>query len=97
MKIWERLKIALALLWCAIKNNAFIQDTKAEINRVIGIVIALYVAGALLPSALLSLAGGNYTGVDPAVKTITTVLLPILAVLGIALIFLAKKKSGGGT
>jgi len=95
MKILERIaKVFFAVLMCIV-NSKFVKNVKAEVSRVIMIVIALYVAGALLPSALTSLAGGNYTGVDPAVKTITTVLLPILAVLGIALIFLVRKTRGG--
>jgi len=93
MKVWEKLKKMFAMVFAFFV--CFAKNTKAEVNKVIAIVIALYIAGALLPSALVNLAGGNYTGVDPAVKTITIVLLPILAVLAIALIFLAKKKTGG--
>jgi len=72
----------------------FWRNTKAEISKVISIVLALFVAGVLLPTALNELAGGNYTGVDPAVKTIATVLLPVLAVIAIAMIFLYRKKEG---
>jgi len=72
----------------------FWRNTKAEISKVISIVLALFVAGVLLPTALTQLASGNYTGVDPAVKTIATVLLPVLAVIAIAMIFLYSKKEG---
>jgi membrane protease YdiL (CAAX protease family) len=67
------------------------KNKKAEVSKVITIIIALFVAGVLLPAALTELASGNYTGVNPAVKTIATVLLPILAIIAIVYIFLKKK------
>ena len=70
----------------------FWKNTKAEMSRVVSIVMALFVAGILLPSALTSLANGNYTGVDSSVKTVTTILLPVLAVIAIAMIFIYRKK-----
>jgi len=70
----------------------FWKDERAEISRVITITIALFVAGILLPTALTQLAGGNYTGVNPAVKTVATVLLPVLGVIAIALLFIKKFK-----
>lgn len=70
----------------------FVKNERAEISRVISIVLALFVAGVLLPTALVAIAGGNYTGVDPAVQTIATILLPVLAVIAIAMIFIKTKK-----
>jgi len=70
----------------------FWKDQRAEIARVITIVIALFVAGVLLPTALTQLATGNYTGVNSAVKTVAQVLLPILGVIAIALLFIKKLK-----
>jgi len=70
----------------------FWKNTKAEMSRVVSIVMALFVAGILLPSALTSLANGNYTGVDSSVKTVATILLPVLAVIAIAMIFIYRKK-----
>jgi len=67
------------------------KNEKAEVSKVITIIIALFVAGVLLPVALTELATGNYTGVNPAVKTIATVLLPILAIIAIVYVFLKKK------
>ena len=72
------------------KIKEFLKSEKAEMQRVIGIIIALFVAGVMLPVALTQIASGNYTGVDPAVKTITTVLLPVLAVIAIIFVFLKK-------
>lgn len=59
-------------------------------NSVIGIVIALFIAAILLPPALLSIADANLTGVDTNVQTIFTVLLPILAVIAVALVLMRK-------
>ena len=73
------------------KIKEFLKSKKAEMQRVIGIIIALFVAGVMLPVALTQIAKGNYTGVDPAVKTITTVLLPVLGVISIIFVFLKKK------
>ena len=70
----------------------FWKNTKAEMSRVISIIMALFVAGILLPTALTSLANGNYTGVNSAVQTVATVLLPVLAVIAIAMIFISRKK-----
>lgn len=59
----------------------------ALIEKIVGIAIGMYVVAAIMPSALVSLAGANLSGVDPAVVTILQVLLPILATIGIALVF----------
>jgi hypothetical protein len=56
-------------------------------NKVIGVAVGLIVAASLVPMALVMLANATLTGVDPAVSTILTVLLPILAVVGIAMWF----------
>lgn len=69
----------------------FRKNTRGEMQKIISIVIALFVAGVMLPVALTSIASGNYSGVDPAVKTIVTVLLPILAVIAIIYVFIRKR------
>lgn len=71
--------------------SKLIKNKKAEMQKIIGIVIALFVAGVMLPLALTEIAGGNYTGVNPAVKTIATVLLPILGVIAIIYVFIRKR------
>lgn len=78
-----------------VAKNSLLKNTKGMSRTVIEIVIALFIAGSILPSALVSIAGGNYTGVDPAVKTIVTVLMPILGVIAIALLFLSRSKGRG--
>lgn len=56
--------------------------------EVVGIAIALYVTAMLVPGALVQMANATLTGVDAAVITILQILLPTLAVIGIALKFL---------
>jgi hypothetical protein len=56
-------------------------------DKVIGVSMGLLVAAILLPMALTELAGASLTSVDPAVATVVTVLLPVLAVIGIAYAF----------
>jgi len=92
-KLWQNIKTVatritepIIALFIALWTNI-----KAEVSRVVSIIIALFVAGVLLPIALTQLATGNYTSVNPAVKTIATVLLPILAIIAIVYIFLKKK------
>lgn len=67
-------------------------------KQVIGIIVALYVAGIIGPPALLgfngtTLAGG---GINSSVITVWTVLLPTLAVISLALILLSGGGRGGG-
>lgn len=73
----------------------FVQNKKAEMtDRLVGIILALTVAGAMLPSAIVSLSNSTaYTGADAGVITLATVVLPSIAVVGIALIVLKARKS----
>jgi uncharacterized membrane protein len=56
-------------------------------NRVIEVSVGLLIAALLLPTALFTMANATFTKVDPTVKIVVTILLPILAVLGIAMTF----------
>lgn len=60
-------------------------------KKVIGISLGLLLGGVMLPIGLGQLAdnGTNYAGVDPAVVTICTIVLPIMGVVGIAYAFYA--------
>jgi H+/gluconate symporter-like permease len=55
---------------------------------VVAIAIGLFVASVLIPPALQEISNANMTGITPSVSTIFTVLLPILAVVAIAIAFL---------
>lgn len=72
----------------------FVQNKRAELtDKLVGIIIALTVAGAMLPSAIVSLSNSTaYTGADAGVITMATVVLPTLAVIGIALMVLRARK-----
>jgi len=60
-------------------------------NKAIGIGVSLLVIAIVIPLALRTLAEANVTGVDPTVVTILTVLLPILAIIGLALYFIPRR------
>jgi hypothetical protein len=63
-------------------------DNIADIGeKVIGIGLGLFVAGCILPIGLEQLSGATWTDVDPAVKAMATVLLPVLGVVSIAYAF----------
>lgn len=70
------------------KKKKFDRSGEGKVGTIVGIVIGLFVVATIVPTALSTLANATLTGVDPAVKTILTVLLPILAVIGIAMLFL---------
>lgn len=67
------------------------EDISAEgglTGKIVGIAIGLFVVAIIMPSALTTIAGANLTGVDPAIETVFVLLLPIIAVIGIVLMFL---------
>jgi hypothetical protein len=55
------------------------------VNKVVGISVGLLVAALLMPVALDAISNSTLTNVDPAVVTVFQVLLPVLAVIGIAI------------
>jgi len=61
------------------------------LNRIIAIGIGLLIVALLVPVALTTLANASLSGVDSTVQMVLTVLLPILAVIGIALWFLPNR------
>jgi hypothetical protein len=60
----------------------------AILGKVVAVSVGLFVAAIILPTALTTMAGANLTDVDPAVVTILQVLLPVLAVIAVAMYFL---------
>lgn len=73
----------------------FVQNKRAELtDKLVGIILALTVGGAMLPSAIVSLSNSTaYTGADAGVITIATVVLPTIAVIAIALMVLRARKN----
>jgi len=70
-------------------NNLFFINMADYSGKIIGIVIALLLAGTLLPIGLDSLA--NFTSSDSTIQSLVTSVLPIMAVVGIVLLFIAGK------
>jgi hypothetical protein len=69
----------------------------AVVKYVIYMCVALFVCAYLLPPALFAIANATVTKWNPAVSTIFQVLLPILAIIGVALLFMppdVKSKIG---
>jgi heme/copper-type cytochrome/quinol oxidase subunit 2 len=65
------------------------------VEKIVAIAIGLFVAAIIVPIALVAIANSesNMTteGVNPAVITIVVILLPVLAVIAIAMWFLRKE------
>lgn len=57
------------------------------LEKIIAVAIGLYVVAAMMPSALVSLAGANLTGVDEGVVSILQIVLPLLGTIAIAVAF----------
>lgn len=57
-------------------------------GKIVGIAIGLFVAAIIMPAALTAIANATLTGVDSSVITIFQVLLPIIAIIGLVMIFL---------
>lgn len=55
---------------------------------IVSIAVGLLLVAILFPIALTTIADMNTTGVDPVVVTVISVLVPILAAIGVALYFL---------
>jgi len=62
-------------------------------DKVIGIGVALVLIGVLFPLGLGLIANATLTNVNASVKTIFTVLLPILAIIGAAIWMYRSVKS----
>jgi hypothetical protein len=58
-----------------------------SIEQVVSIAVSLYVAATVLPDALTAMATATLTSVSPMLVTIFHSLIPMLALVGIALSF----------
>jgi H+/gluconate symporter-like permease len=66
------------------------KGTSNLIETVVLVVIGFFVAAILVPPALTQIYSATTTGWNSAVVTVFQILLPILAVIGIALYFMPK-------
>jgi len=64
----------------------------ALLTKIVSVSIGLFVAGYLMAEGISAIYSTNTTGWGTAVKTMFTVLLPLLGVIAIALYFLGKRK-----
>ena len=56
------------------------------VAKIVGLAVGLLVTAMIMPTALVALSNDTaLEGVDPAVKTIFTVILPIVGVVAIVL------------
>lgn len=60
------------------------------LGKVIAVSVALLVLALIFPIALNTLANATMTNVDPTVVTVVTILVPVLAAIGMALYFLPR-------
>ena len=60
------------------------------LNKIIAVSVGLLVLALVFPIALETLANATMTNVDPTVVTVVTVLVPILAAIGMAIYFLPR-------
>lgn len=60
------------------------------LNKVVELSIGLFIAGVMIPIGLQAIATANITGVNATVATVFTLLLPILAIIGLVLYFVPK-------
>lgn len=58
------------------------------LRNIVNLSVALLVVGVLFPVGLSAIA--NATISDPTVATVFTILLPVLAIIGVALYFMPK-------
>jgi hypothetical protein len=78
------------------KLKLFVNDKNAKMANTVAIVITLILMAVMFPIGMTSLtvATFNSTTVGAAVYTISTVVLPILVAIGIALKFITGGKKG---
>ena len=62
------------------------------LNKVVELSIGLFIAGVMIPIGLQAIATANITGVNATVATVFTLLLPILAIIGLVLYFIPKMR-----
>ena len=60
-------------------------------NKIIGVVIALLLAGILLPIGLAEIE--VFTSSNSTIETLVTTVLPVMAVLSIVLLFINKQRN----
>jgi len=65
------------------------------LQKIVAISVGLLVAAVLLPVALIEIGEVSLPAGMETVETVLVVLLPVLAVIGIALYFVPRVRGGG--
>ena len=80
----------LAEKFASFRHKDMASDVSGEgmTGKIVGIAIGLFVAAVIMPAALVAIANATLTGVDASVVTIFQILLPIIAVIGLIMLFL---------
>ena len=65
------------------------------VNKAVKMGVALLVVAIVMPIAILAIADANTTGWNASTITIFGTLLPIVAVIAVAIAFLPGKGKGG--
>jgi len=70
------------------------KDLKAAVsmNTIIMLAVGFFLAAILLPIALNQIFGTSTTGWNAAVKTIFTILVPVIFIIAIAISYIPSKK-----
>jgi len=61
-------------------------------SEIVGLAVGFLLVAILTPIAMNEVVGANVTGWAASVKTIFTVLLPILFIIGLALYYIPRGK-----
>lgn len=59
-------------------------------SKIVGVAVGILMIGVLVPIGIGEIAGANTTSWDASVVTVFTVVLPILAVIGLALFLIPR-------
>ena len=65
-----------------------------NLRKILGAAIGFFLVAILFPIALLAVADANTTGWNASTITIFQTVLPIIAVIGVAVSFLPEIKQG---
>jgi hypothetical protein len=95
--VWTVFSVLLPILCVIAIAMLFVYKAtsgrRGELKTIATLVVGLLLVALLFPVAMDQIASINTTGWNPAVATVVTVLLPILAIIAIAMIFVYKATS----
>lgn len=72
---------------CFLKLRVFRASKRAEVNKIIALVVVVILISALIPTAFHQLSTANTTGWSTSTKDLWS-LVPIIAIIGIFLLVL---------